>query len=216
MTRLPLLLFMLITTVANIHAQVFKTKDIKLEKFALSDNFEIIAAIDTTDVSFEQLLLKHNNSPVFFDTSTFFYFSDPQYPMLLKTGANSFELLLETDGRPQNNGLLHLKIKNDTVIQADRLPIFISKATNLDTDSTPEYAGCIGYPEPSETYLPYSPIVYYELHTDGIRIDSVLTEQRNAFIYGKFNGFEYREDLHQPLNRMTFYNEEIKRIKNAK
>lgn len=218
MARLSFTLLTLLITVINIHAQVFKTQNIKLEKFPLSNNFEIIAANDTTDMPsvYPQLLVKHNNLAIFFDTASYYFFNDPQYPMLLKTGANSFELLLETDGRPQDNGLLHLKIKNDTVIETNTLPIFISKASNLDNDNTPEYAGCIGYPEASETYLPYSPIVYYELHPDGIRIDSVLTEQRNTFIYGKFHGFDYREDLHQPLNRMPFYNEEIKRIKNAK
>lgn len=218
MTQFAFSLALLLTTAINIRAQVFKTQNILLEKSSLEYGFELIGAVDTTEVLsvYEQLLVKHNNIPLFFDTATYFFFENPNYPMLLKTGTNSFELLLETDGRPQVNGLLHLQIRNDTVIRADRLPIFITKAVNLDTDPALEYAGSIGYPEASETYLPYSPIVYYELHPDGIRIDSVLTQQRNAIIYGKFHGFEYREDLHQPLNRMAFYNGEIERIKNAK
>ncbi len=92
--------------------------------------------------------------------------------------------------------------------------MFVSAtAANQDADSTLEYAGSVGFPELSGTYMPYSPIVYYELHSDGMRIDSTLTEERNAFIYGRFYGYEYREDQHQPLTRMKFYELETKRIK---
>lgn len=195
-------------------SQVFKTENIRLEHTALGEGFEITGAIDTTEnpIVYSQLLLKRNGRILLFDTTTYFFFTDAAYPLLLKTGGNSFQLLLETDGRPQLNGLLMLSIKNDSVVSLKNLPIFITGAANLDNDATLEYAGCIGYPEIS-TYMPYSPIVYYEIMPDGIQVDSTLTEDRNKFIYGKFYGYEYLAEQRHPLSRMDFYNKEIKRIK---
>lgn len=207
-----------LTLLFSAQAQQIKGKHIMAETVTLTDNFELHLGTDTTEVPgvYEQLIVKHNGKVVYFDSTTFYFFQETEYPMLLKTGTNDFELLLESDGRPQNNYLTLFEIRNDSVISTDMVPLFIRKAANLDKDSIFELAGSIGFPELSETYMPYSPILYYELRPEGLVIDSVLTTERNKFIYNGFYGFEYREEQHQPLNRMLFYDAEINRIKNAK
>lgn len=213
-------LFILIpalTLLFSAQAQI-KGRHIKAETVALADNFELLLGTDTTEVPgvYEQLIVKCNGKVLLFDSTTFYFFYEREYPLLLKANANTFDLLLETDGRPQANSLTLLRIKNDEFVQRLNFPMFVSAtAASLDADSTLEYAGSVGFPELGGTYLPYSPIVYYELHPDGMRIDSTLTEERNAFIYGRFYGYEYREDQHQPLTRMKVYDLEMKRIKAA-
>lgn len=197
-------------------SQVFKTENIRLETAELGHGFEITGAVDTTEnpIVYEQLLLRHNGKKLFFDSTTYFFFTDPSFPLLVKTGDNSFDLLLETDGRPQSNTLTLFKIRNDSIVQRLNFPMFVSDtAANLDEDNTLEYAGAIGFPEYGGTYMPYSPIIYYELLPEGLTIDTSLTESRNALIYGNFWGYEYREDIHQPITRLKLYDSEIKRIK---
>lgn len=217
MARLFILILAL-TLLFSAKAQQIKGKHIKAETVTLGDNFELLLGTDTTEVPgvYEQLIVKHNGKVLLFDSTTFYFFYEREYPLLLKANANTFDLLLETDGRPQANSLTLLRIKNDEVVQRLNFPMFVSAtAANLDSDSTLEYAGSVGFPELGGTYLPYSPIIYYELLPAGLTVDSSLTESRNELIYGRFWGSEYREDIHLPITQMELYDLEVKRLRSC-
>lgn len=160
--------------------------------------------------------LTRNNSIIYVDSSlTEYEFGNKLFPMVLKTGENSFELLFEINNRPGRNYLKRLFIKNNQLVTQDKVPAFEAKSIDLNRDGIKEYAGYWDYPEEwGKNYelMTYSPILYYALTEKGLRLDSALTKERNELIYGKFYGYEYSEEFALSKTVLDKFEQELKVI----
>ena len=169
----------------------------------------------TTYIYFE---LTKSNEIIYSDSSlTEYEFGDKLYPIVMKTGENSYELLFEINDRPNKNYLKRLSIKSDTLRKEDKLPTFITKAKDLDNDGVKEYAGFWDYAQiwgENDNLTAYNPIIYYELKNNGLQIDSILTIERNKAIYGQFYGFSFSEENEQSTNSLKLFSEELDKIEN--
>lgn len=147
-------------------------------------------------------ILSRNEKIIYLDTTnkTEYEFGDSLYPMIHKTGDNSFEILAEVNYRPFKNYLKRFQIKNDILIKVDTLPTFFCEVKNLDNDATLEYAGIWYYSEmwddsTNQRLTVYNPIIYYEITLEGLRLDTLLTIEKNKMIYGAFKGYYYNGKL---------------------
>ena len=169
----------------------------------------------TTYTFFE---LTRNNKIIYSDSSlTEYEFGDKLYPIVMKTGENTYELLFEINDRPNKNYLKRFFLKNDTLCKEDKLPTFISEAKDLDNDGVKEYAGFWDYAQvwgENDNLTAYNPIVYYELKNNGLQLDSILTIERNKAIYGQFNGFSFSEEKEQSTSSLKLFSKELNKIEN--
>jgi hypothetical protein len=155
--------------------------------------------------------LLRNNKLLFTDTTVEYEFGDKLYPLLLKTGSDSFELLFEVNDRPSKNYLNRIFINQDKVVGQDKLPTFIGNPVDINKDGIMAYAGYRDYQVSgvSPDSIAYSPILYYSITKTGLKLDSALTKQQNEMIYGKFFGFEFSERFGSFAKK---FKEEIKLI----
>ncbi len=165
--------------------------------------------------TFNSITVLHKGVKVYSGNKYEYELGDKLYPFIIKTGENSFELLLEVNDRPNKNFLQHVKIKNNKTFQINKLPTFIAKAADLENNHTLEFAGFWGYSEvwgDHNSLTDYNPILFYKITSTGIMLDTVLTIQRNTSIYGVFKGFE--DDTNKPVSvkRAKQFQSEIARI----
>lgn len=160
--------------------------------------------------------LTRNNTTIFIDSSlTEYEFGNNLFPIIIKTGNNSFELLFEINDRPNKNYLKRLFIKDNKLVRQDKLPTFESKPIDINQDGIKEYAGFWDYSQTwGENYslTAYNPILYYSVTTTGLKLDSTLTRERNEMIYGNFYGFSFNENDEQPISVLEKFEQELKRI----
>ena len=168
--------------------------------------------------TYENFKLERNNNVVYFDNSWNEYeFDNTLFPIMLQTGDNSFELLFEMNNRPSQNYLKRLFVNDDIVVGQDKLPIFEAKPIDINNDGIKEYAGSFGFFEIwGENYnlTTYNPILYYSVTETGLKLDSLLTKQRNEIIYGQFYGFSYSEKFEIPKSVIEKFEQELKIIRN--
>lgn len=206
----------ILLTKSNIDNQIQKT-------IKLNYDFEIKVGQKEDFEKFETytlFILTHQNKQLYIDTSlTEYEFSDKQYPIVRQLGNETFEILVEVNDRPFKNYLKYFKVHQNKIVQTDKLPTFISSASNLDTDDNNEYAGFWDWGESwgdNGSLTSYNPINYYELKTEGITLDSVLTISKNQEIYGKFHGFIYNEKVEVKTKDTRKWDNEIDRINRSK
>jgi len=182
-------------TKSSIDKQVQKT--IKLD-----NDFEIKVGQKEDFEKFETytlFILTHKNKQLYLDTSlTEYEFGDKFYPIVRQLDKETFEILVEVNDRPSKNYLKYFKVHIDKIVNTEKLPTFISSASNLDTDYNLELAGFWDWGETwgdNGSLTAYNPIIYYELRPSGITLDSTLTINKNKEIYGDFHGFKYNEKV---------------------
>lgn len=164
--------------------------------------------------------LTRKNSTIYVDSSlTEYEFGDKIFPLVLKTGDNSFELLFEVNDRPSKNYLIRLFIQDNKLTGQDKLPTFEAKSIDINEDGIKEYVGFWDYSQvwgDSNSLTSYNPILYYSVTTTGLILDSVLTRQRNEMIYGKFHGFSFSEKDEQPTSVIEKFEQELKLLDGVK
>jgi len=210
-----------ITTVKSNIEEIDINKNQNLETIELGYGFIISAGQeeDFNDFKTYTLLRLTRNKEIIFSDSlnTEYEFRNKLFPLVIKTGVNDFELLLEINNRPNKNYLKRLFIQDNKLIREDKLPAFESKAIDIDNDGLKEYAGYWDYAQTwGENYelTSYNPIIYYTKTNLGFKIDSALTKKRNKKIYGKFYGFEFNDNLELPKEVITDFNKEIELFNN--
>lgn len=161
--------------------------------------------------------LTRDNNKIYVDSSlTEYEFGDNLYPLAIKTGTDSYELLFEINDRPNKNFLKRLFIKNDSVHKEDKLPTFIAKPKDFDNDGIKEFAGFWDYAQvwgENDSLTVYNPILFYKITKFGLQLDSTLTMKINKEIYGKFYGFSFSEETEQPINSMRLFNKTINELR---
>ena len=164
--------------------------------------------------------LERNNSIVYSDSSlTEYQFDNKLFPIILQTGDNSFELLFEINDRPSKNYLKRLFVNNDKLVGQDKLPTFEAKPADINNDGIEEYAGFWDYSETwgeNDSLTDYNPILYYSVTKTGLKLDSLLTKQRNEIIYGQFYGYSFSEKIEMPISVNDKFEQELKIIRNDK
>lgn len=160
--------------------------------------------------------LTRNNTTIFIDSSlTEYEFGNELFPIIIKTGDNSFELLFEINDRPNKNYLNRFFIKENKLVGQDKLPTFEGKPIDINKDGIKEYAGYWDYSQvwgEDHNLTAYNPILYYSVTTKGLILDSLLTRERNEMIYGKFYGFAFSENDKQIIHVTKKFEQELKRI----
>uniref|UniRef100_UPI0040484000 hypothetical protein n=1 Tax=Polaribacter sp. TaxID=1920175 RepID=UPI0040484000 len=161
--------------------------------------------------------LTKNNQTIFIDSLlTEYEFGNKLFPIIIKTENNSFELLFEINNRPNKNYLKRLFIKDNKLVGQDKLPTFESKPIDINKDGIKEYAGFWDNSQvwgENNNLTAYNPILYYSETKSGLKLDSLMTMQRNEMIYGRFHGFSYSENYEQTISVIEEFEREIKRIK---
>ncbi len=203
-------------TKSDIDKQVQKT--IKLD-----NDFEIKVGQKENFENFETytlFVLTHKNKQVYIDTSlTEYEFGDKLYPIVRQLDNEIFEILVEVNDRPSKNYLKYFKVDQDKIVSTEKLPTFISKPSNLDTDENLEFAGFWDWGETwgdDGSLTAYNPIVYYELKAKGLILDSTLTINKNKAIYGNFHGFNYNEQVEIKTSEIKMWENEVDRINGIK
>jgi len=203
-------------TKSSIDKQVQKT--IKLD-----NDFEIKVGEKEDFEKFETytlFILTHKNKQLYLDTSlTEYEFGDKFYPIVRQLDKETFEILVEVNDRPSKNYLKYFKVHIDKIVNTEKLPTFISSASNLDADYNLELAGFWDWGETwvdNGSLTAYNPIIYYELRPSGITLDSTLTINKNKEIYGDFHGFKYNEKVEIKTSENKKRDNEIDRISGTK
>lgn len=192
-------------------------KDLKTIKL----DFDFVVAVGQEE-DFEKFKtytffhLTRNNATIYIDSSlTEYEFGNKFFPIVIKTGDNSFELLFEINNRPNKNYLKRLFIKNNKLVGQDKLPTFEAEPIDINKDGIKEYAGFWDYSEvwgENHNLTAYNPILYYSVTPTGLKLDSFLTRERNEMIYGKFYGFSFSENDEQPISVAEKFGQELKLI----
>lgn len=185
----------------------------------LDNDFEIKVGQKEEFEKFETytlFILAHKSKQLYIDTSlTEYEFGNNLYPIVRQLDKETFEIFVEVNDRPNKNHLKYFKVHQDKIISRQKLPSFISAASNLDTDNNLELAGFLDWGQSwgnNESITAYNPIIYYELKPEGITLDSTLTISKNKDVYGDFYGFEYNEKLEIKTSVSKKWNDEIDRI----
>lgn len=169
-----------------------------LKVIELSHGFTIKAGNEedlTEYKTYSHIELYKDGQKIFTDDNKLEYqFNHTQYPIVLETAENTYELLFEINDRPLINYLKRLFVKNNVVYKQDILPTFMGDAKDVDHDNIEEY---VGFREDAEiwnnsegeyvTY--YVPILFYSKTKNGIEPDTTLTLFWNKKIYGDFYGY---------------------------
>jgi len=176
--------------------------------------------IETKDYWYYQnLKFLKGNQIIYRDTSkTTYSFDNKLYPYIHQS-PNSIEVLIEVDDRPSKNYLRHFKLENGKVIELDRLPTLVCEPKNLDSDNTLEIAGYWDYSQiwgDNSDITAYNPLIYYEMTSKGIQLDTTLTININSEIYGQFSGYYFSESIEVSTKTTDKLGEEIKRIEGIK
>lgn len=163
---------------------------------------------------YSHIKLMRNGKIIYQDDSRTYELSTKMYPMVMPTGNNRYDIILEVNDNPNKSYLHRLFVVNDKVVKDDVLPTFVMKPCFLKGNSSLVFAGFWGYNEVwNDTLTAYNPILYYEVTKAGLLLDSTFTEQMNKKIYGAFYGFEYNHDKPQHIRCLERHSAEISRIK---
>ena len=168
---------------------------------------------------YEHFKLERNGNIIFSDSLLEFEFCDKLFPIVLQTGNNCFELLFEVNNRPFKNYLKRFFITNNKLVGQDKLPTFEAKPLDINNDGIKEYAGFWYSSEvwgENDDITAYNPILYYSVTKNGLKLDSLLTKQRNEMIYGQFYEFSYNENEEQPISIFKKFEQELKLIRNER
>jgi len=153
--------------------------------------------------TYSYLEVWHNNLKLFTDTTKEYEFDEKLYPILNQLKTDVFELLIKFNDRPSKDKLTFLRIENDKIIKNVRLPIFDNKPEKIN--GILEYSGDCDdseeWDENGKTYIVYNPTLYFKFTENGLKLDSTLTILRNKEQYGKFNGFQYNENIGYPIDK---------------
>ena len=187
---------LVVTTDANAKKQHQKKQSEKIVKLNYGFALNLSGAEDFVKfVTYSYLRISKNGLTIYIDKNKEYEFSDKLYPLLLKTGENSFELFLEVNDRPNKSYLTKLVINNNKLVKTEKLPTFLAKPCDLNGDGKIIYAGFWDYNQIWDDSLTcYNPILFYIQDKSGLRLDSTLTIKINKEIYGNFYGFEYNEN----------------------
>jgi hypothetical protein len=206
----------------SLHTKSIIDKQVQ-KTIKLDNNFEINVGQKEDFEKFETytlFILTHKKKQLYIDTSlTEYEFSDNLYPIIRQLDKETFEILVEVNDRPSKNYLKYFKVHQDKIVSTERLPTFISNASNLDTDDNLEFAGFWDWGETwgdNGSLTAYNPIIYYELRPSGITLDSTLTIIKNKEIYGDFYGFKYNEKVEIKTSETKKWSNEIDRINATK
>ncbi|MDD4971275.1 MAG: hypothetical protein PHT07_17740 [Paludibacter sp.] len=126
-----------------------KEKEI-VKSFDLDFKFKVNAGQEEdfqTFKTYSYFELSKSGKIIYVDKSLEYEFGNKLYPMVIQTGQNKFELLVEINDRPSINYIKIFIIKDDKVLKIDTLPAFISKPSDLNNDGTKEYAGLLDHGE---------------------------------------------------------------------
>jgi hypothetical protein len=214
-------------TSSNTSADNFQTEesiDKQVERtIKLDSDFEIKVGQKENFGKFETytfFILTHKGKQLYLDSSlTEYEFGDKLYPIVRKLDKETFEILVEVNDRPSKNYLKYFKVHRDKIVRTEKLPTFISKASNLDADENLEFAGFWEWGETwgdNGSLTAYNPIIYYELRPNGITLDNTLTINKNKEIYGDFHGFKYNEKVEIQTSETKKWSIEIDRINETK
>jgi hypothetical protein len=161
--------------------------------------------------------LTQNDNAVFLDSSlTEYEFDDTLYPIVLKTGEDSYQLLFEINDRPNKNYLKRLFVTHEKVVQSDKLPTFLTKPIDIKHNGILEYVGFWDYSEiwgEKDNHTAYNPLLFFSLTKNGLQLDSLLTIEQNKKIYGEFHGYSYDEKIEMPISVNKKFEKEIELIK---
>jgi hypothetical protein len=168
---------------------------------------------------YDYFKLERNGNVIFISYADY-EFGDKNYPMILQTGVDSYELLFEINSRPGNNRVKRLFVRNDKLTEEDELPIFVnSEPRDINGDGIKEYAGYKvlfeygAYDEEAGNYTTfYNPLIYYSLTETGLKLDTLLTQQRNEIIFGHFYGLEPDYDIELPGSVVDKFAQELEII----
>ncbi len=185
--------------------------------FSLDYGFKVTVKDDEDFGSFKTFIyfeLSRNGKLIFTDKSNIEYeFGNKLYPIVMQTGKDNYELLFEINDRPNKNYLIRIFVKENRVICTDKLPTFVSKPVDINGDGIKEYAGFRDYGQmwgENNSLTAYNPILYYSVTNSGLKLDSLLTKERNELIYGKFHGYDFNEKVEVPVSVIKRFDEEIK------
>ena len=196
----------------DVKSNIFQANLILKLDYGFSIKFSDVDDYKTFKV-YKQVELFNNGAKVFSDNKLEYEVNGK--PTIIAIDATTFEILLEVNDRPNKNYIKLLRITNNKIISENKLPTFITKASNLDNDKLLEYAGFWDYGEvwgDNNELTAYNPILYYEITKDGIKLDSTLTIKKNTEIYKKFGGFEYNEKNPVSIKLSEKFNNEVERI----
>jgi len=144
-------------------------------------------------------ILSHNNKQLYIDsTLTEYQFDLSTYPKVISADNGTFQVIVEVNNSPDKNYFKCFTVYKDKIQDIKKLPIFIADAANLDADKNFEFAGSWHYAMiegDSGQFTAYNPIIYFELSTCGLLLDSTLTIERNKMIYGNFYGYDFVNDV---------------------
>lgn len=207
-----------IKTASSVESKIQKTINI-------GNGFEILVGEEEDFEKFKTYTLfklKRNDTEIYLDNSlTEYEFGNKLYPLILPLGNESFEILVEVNDRPTKNYLKLLRVNGNKLQKVDKLPTFITKAKNLDSDEELEFAGFWDFPQVGsdgngQEITAYNPILFYQFTKNGLKLDSALTMERNIEIYGKFSGYEFKESIEVPTTTFPKHEAEVERVKNKK
>jgi len=190
-------------------------------KIVMDNGFEIVGGDVETYRKygvFTSLNIERNGKPIFQQKEMDEFKLEKLNAILIPNkNRNQFELIYETFSYPSKPVNNKLTIFNDTVVSTERLPSFETVAKNLDSDSNLELAGYWSDFElwgDKELFTSYNPILFYEVTENGLQIDTPLTVEKNEYIYGKFLGYDFSEELPQQKVTMERHSVIIEEIKN--
>lgn len=187
----------------------------------LSNGFKLELGHETDYTTFKLYgfaRLLQNGHKVYADSSYEYEPKSSLYPLVIPTGDNSAEVLVEVNDRPNKNYLMQLFVSNGKLTKTGKLPTFIAPAADLNGDGTMEYAGFWAFNETwgeEKEFTDYNPIIYYSITPKGLKVNSDYTRKQNDAIFGFFHGFEYSQEIDIPASALKKQAEEIDRIEKA-
>lgn len=208
-----------LTTLLTTETEETINQDLKTIK--LDFDFDFIVSVGQEEdfekfKTYTYFQLTRNNTTIFIDSSlTEYEFGNNLFPIIIKTGDKSFELLFEINDRPSKNYLKRLFIKDNKLVRQDKLPTFEGEPIDINQDGIKEYAGFWDYSQvwgDDNNLTAYNPILYYSVTPKGLLLDSLLTRERNELIYGKFYGYAFSENEEQTISVTEKFEQELKRI----
>ena len=167
---------------------------------------------------FTSLLVKRNDKTIYhYDNIDEFKLEGINaYLIPSKNNINQFDIVFESYSPPSKPRNIKLRIINDTIYLKTIIPSFEAQAKNLDNDGYLEFAGYWSDFEvcgENEIVTSYNPILFFEINENGLQLDTLLTIDKNTFIYGDFFGFDFSEKKPQPATTMKRHSEIIDEIK---
>ena len=130
-----------------------------------------------------------------------------RYPLWIPTGQSNGELLVAFDNRPSKELARRYVIQAKRIVRIDTIVAFNGPAKDWDNDGKLEYSGIQDFGEvwddkQGHRRTAYNPVLYYEIRSTGLVLDSSLTERKARAEFGVFQGFHYAESPGVLLSRL--------------